>query len=112
VLVEHDFLRCGDVTDPTTLVILGASGDLTKRLLLPGIASLIAGGEQSDLDLLDGLRLIGSARTEGNREDWQQAVREALEKGSASGPVAEQIVENADWVTADSTSADDWQGIG
>jgi glucose-6-phosphate 1-dehydrogenase len=110
-LPSRPFLGCSSVSDPTTLVILGASGDLTKRLLLPGIASLIAGGEQGDLDLLDGLTLIGSARTEGTRDEWQKIVRDAFEAGSASGPIADSIAEQTDWVTADSTSLDDWKGI-
>lgn len=99
------------MTEPTTLVILGASGDLTTRLLLPGLASLIAGGEQGDLDLLDGLKVIGSGRSESSRKEWQDALREAFDQASASGPVAERIIDKADWYTTDSTSLDGWKGI-
>ena len=77
----------------TTLLILGATGDLTKRLLLPGIGSLIAGGDQGDLDLLDGLTLVGSARSGMSEDDWRGLVRTAFEGVEASGDLADAIVE-------------------
>ncbi|MGE5763612.1 MAG: hypothetical protein ACM3ZF_06995, partial [Mycobacterium leprae] len=39
-----------------TLLILGATGDLTARLLLPGLAGLLATGDVQDLSL------VGSGR--------------------------------------------------
>lgn len=42
-----------------TLLILGARGDLTARLLLPGLGVLVAASS------LDGLYLIGSDRRNG-----------------------------------------------
>ena len=50
-----------------TLVILGASGDLTGRLLLPGVARLIASGRAPGLSLVgagsdDGCRAGGAGR--------------------------------------------------
>ena len=35
-----------------TLLILGATGDLTARLLLPGLGGLLAGGGGQDLSLV------------------------------------------------------------
>lgn len=99
------------MTNPTTLLILGASGDLTKRLLLPGIASLVAGGDESDLELLGGLTLLGSARTEGQRSEWQEEVREAFQQASVSHSLADAMVQRADWVSADSTSVDDMRQV-
>ncbi len=94
-----------------TLLILGATGDLTKRLLLPGIGSLIAGGEQGDLDLLDGLTLVGSARSEMDEDDWRGLVRSAFEDVDASGDLAEAIVGNAVYVQADPSRPDDWPAL-
>ena len=45
-----------------TLVVLGASGDLTARLLLPGLGGLVAAGAGGDL------ALIGSDRVEWDDE--------------------------------------------
>jgi len=94
-----------------TLLILGATGDLTKRLLLPGIGSLIAGGEQGDLDLLDGLTLVGSARSEMSDDDWRGLVRTAFEDVDASGDLAEAIVGDAAYVQADPARPDAWPAL-
>lgn len=49
-----------------TLVILGASGDLTGRLLLPGVARLIASGRAP------GLQLVGAGSDDWSPEQWQE----------------------------------------
>src|SRR4051794_16919815 len=93
------------------MIILGATGDLTKRLLLPGIGSLIAGGEQADLDLLDGLTLIGSARSDSDDEAWREVVRSGFEGEEAAGALADGIVERARYVKADPTTAEAWTSL-
>lgn len=55
------------------LLIFGATGDLTSRLLVPGLASLAAAG-----DLPDGFRLIGSASSSWSTEKFRSHVRRAL----------------------------------
>jgi glucose-6-phosphate 1-dehydrogenase len=65
----------GKVTSQTavkTLLILGASGDLTGRLLLPGLARLVATGRA------DGLRLVGAGSDPWPQEQWQDRVRTAF----------------------------------
>lgn len=47
-----------------TLLILGASGDLTGRLLLPGLARLVARGHAS------GLTLVGAGSDDWTSEQW------------------------------------------
>lgn len=49
-----------------TLVILGASGDLTGRLLLPGVARLIASGRAP------GLSLVGAGSDDWSPGQWQE----------------------------------------
>jgi len=49
-----------------TLVILGASGDLTGRLLLPGVAGLIASGRAP------GITLVGAGSDDWSAEQWQE----------------------------------------
>ncbi len=95
----------------TTLLILGAQGDLTKRLLLPGLGSLIAGGEKSDLDLLDGLAVLGAGRTDMARSDFQKLVRDGLTAGGANGDLVEGIAGRSDFIAGDVTSADDWKNL-
>lgn len=62
------------MAEPTTLLILGASGDLTRRLLLPGLGSLLAvEGDRR-------VRVVGADRSEMGEDDWRARVREALEE--------------------------------
>lgn len=92
------------------MLILGASGDLAKRLLLPGIGSLIAGGDADDLHLLDGLRVIGSGRSD-RADEWHDIVAEAFEQVGAKGDAAGAILDATRYVRADPTSADDWSSL-
>jgi glucose-6-phosphate 1-dehydrogenase len=89
------------------MLILGASGDLTKRLLLPGIGSLVVGGDGADLELLDGLRIIGSGRSDKSAE-WQDTVAAAFEQVGAEGEVVDAILDATRYVQADPTEPDDW----
>src|SRR5512144_1813144 len=52
-----------------TLLILGATGDLTARLLLPGLAGLLATGDVQDLSL------VGSGRDDWDDDRWRERVR-------------------------------------
>lgn len=56
-----------------TLAILGASGDLTHRLLLPGLGTLLAA--RPDIDIT----LVGAAAEAKTDEEWATLVREALD---------------------------------
>ena len=60
------------MTTATTLLILGASGDLTRRLLLPGLGTLLC--EEPDRRV----RGVGADRNELSQEDWDHRVRDAL----------------------------------
>lgn len=59
-------------TDPVTLLVLGAGGDLTSRLLLPGLGSLLAIEPQRRVTV------VGADREELSEADWQDKVRTAL----------------------------------
>jgi len=62
------------------MVILGASGDLTSRLLMPALAQL------AEADLLQsGFTIVRSANTEWSTDDFRQHIAAALKKHS---PVA------------------------
>ena len=64
------------VAPPAAVVVMGASGDLTARKLIPAIAQLHAGGF-----LPNGFTLIGTARTEMTDADFQAKVLAAAPDG-------------------------------
>lgn len=59
-------------TTVKTLLILGASGDLTGRLLLPGLARLVAKGRAA------GLRLVGAGSDPWTPEQWRERVHSSF----------------------------------
>jgi glucose-6-phosphate 1-dehydrogenase len=86
-----------------TLVILGAGGDLTSRLLLPGLASLLAStrGEH--------IRLIGVDHGEMTDARWQSIVGSAF---SAFGSdLGRHVARDSFYMRADATSADDLAAV-
>jgi len=63
------------VSDNTTIVIFGASGDLTSRKLVPALLHLYCKGR-----LPEGLRVVGTARRPWSDEDFRGVLRERAEK--------------------------------
>ncbi|CAL9341477.1 hypothetical protein [Streptomyces sp. DH-12] len=90
---------------PQTLLVLGARGDLTKRLLLPGLGSLVAASG------LTGPHLVGSDRGEGSDEEWRALVARAFSEGDASGAAVDAVVRDTRYVAADAAGADDLRGL-
>jgi len=60
--------------DPCAMVIFGAGGDLTKRLVVPALYNLMHGGE-----LPENFVLIGADLAEGTAESWADHLHEMLE---------------------------------
>jgi len=60
---------------PCTLVIFGAHGDLTKRLLTPALYNLIGAGL-----LDDGFQVIGVDRVEGSDESWRAELGQTMQE--------------------------------
>jgi len=69
-------------SEPCTIVIFGASGDLTYRKLIPALYHLCAGKQ-----LPTPYRIIGFARREKSNEAGRAELKEALEKFSRSKKV-------------------------
>ncbi len=84
-----------------SLVILGAAGDLTRRLLLPGVGQLVAS------DRGEVLEVIGADQEDWTDEVWRERVRAAFAAGGASGERVDEVVRRARWVRADATSSAD-----
>lgn len=91
-----------------TLVILGAGGDLTRRLLLPGLATCLAAGAPDR-----GLTVVGVGQ--GDHPAFPGMVREAfaevLDAGRMDGPAVRRTLDSARWATADASSPEDLAGL-
>jgi len=85
----------------TTLLIFGASGDLTARLLLPGLGSLVAAGG------LDDLSLVGSGMDAWDDDRWRRRVAESFGSVEATGERETAVARAARYLPADVTRADD-----
>ena len=72
----------------STLLLFGATGDLARRMLLPSLYGL-----DSDGLLPDGLRIIGTARTELDDDAFRGRAREALEQHLPAGFIQAEVVE-------------------
>ncbi len=70
-------LRSARSPAPCALLIFGASGDLTRRKLIPALYALAAEGS-----LPPGTTIIGAARTRMDDSDFRQAMRTAVEEHS------------------------------
>jgi glucose-6-phosphate 1-dehydrogenase len=68
-------LRQGRIPLPCVVVIFGATGDLTKRKLMPALYALAADGL-----LPPGFSIVGAGRTEQSTDEFRRAMREAVEK--------------------------------
>jgi glucose-6-phosphate 1-dehydrogenase len=95
------------MSDVGTLIIFGASGDLTTRLLLPGLGSLLGSSESKDTALAADLVVLGSGRSEKSREQWQKTLGDALNEGGAPKASAAALVRRADYVQGDPTKPAD-----
>ena len=83
------------MTKSVSILILGAGGDLTKRLLLPGLASLLS---VHDYDV----QVLGAAREDRTDEQWRQLIRDSF--GQVTDPKdADRYLESARYITADVT---------
>jgi glucose-6-phosphate 1-dehydrogenase len=81
-------------------VILGASGDLTARLLLPGLGQLIA--KRADLDI----ELIGVGSVPMTNAQWRKRVTESFRAGGADLAAAKPVIAASSYREVDATDAD------
>src|SRR5215475_15025250 len=71
---------------PQVVVLMGATGDLSRRKLLPGLFQLSRTG------FIPGCRIVGVSRDDLDRDGFRTIVREALHQFSTRG------VSETDWV--------------
>lgn len=92
-----------EVTDDTTIVIFGATGDLATRLLLPALAQLLE--REPDRRV----HLVGTGRKELSDEDWRARVRGAL--GEEHSDAVAALVDGTAYVAADPTDPADLEQL-
>ncbi|WP_256842602.1 glucose-6-phosphate dehydrogenase [Ornithinimicrobium cryptoxanthini] len=90
-----DAAVAGSSDDTTTLLILGASGDLTSRLLLPGLGSLLA------VETDRRVRVVGADRADMSQEEWADTVRTAFASVQAPADVVDAACADTVYVKAD-----------
>ncbi|WP_372571437.1 glucose-6-phosphate dehydrogenase [Ruegeria jejuensis] len=96
--------------DPFDLVLFGATGDLAKRKILPGLFHRFEVGQMPPE-----ARIIGSARTEMDAEAFRQATKDAIEQFTPDSPTRAKtlaaFLERLDYVTVDVSSDQGWQAL-
>lgn len=83
----------------TTLLILGASGDLTRRLLLPGIGSLLEREPHRPV------RIVGADRAELTTTEFADRVAESLGEGGCATEVVSRLQEQCAYHPIDVTDS-------
>ncbi len=91
---------------PRTLLVLGASGDLATRLLLPAVGQLMSSAEGPEK-----LTLIGAGSEKWDDDLWRERVRGAFATGQATGGRIEAMVADTHYRPADVTQTGDLQEL-
>jgi glucose-6-phosphate 1-dehydrogenase len=85
-----------------SLLVLGADGDLTRRLLLPGLAALLA----SDWEPRRGLLVLGAGLGELDDRSWQRRVTDAFAEAGRGRRVTD-TARRSRYRTCDVTSVEE-----
>ena len=96
--------------DPCTFVIFGASGDLTRRLLIPSLYNLAEEGL-----LPDRFAVIGFARAESTPEEFRARFKEAVAEVEGEPPEQapfERVMQHFEYLQADFDDESGWQRLG
>src|SRR5438876_9582554 len=98
------------VVEPCSIIIFGASGDLTARKLIPAFYHLY----KEKLMPAD-FRIIGFARREKTDASWREELRRALDQFSRTKPVDDQVwqqfAQRLFYCPGDLTNADAYQRL-
>ena len=91
------------MTADTTLIILGASGDLTSRLLLPALGQLLAREPERRV------KLHGAGMDDWSEQKWRDTVRASF--GTTDADAAFACISDTTYTHADITRTDELQAI-
>jgi len=104
-------LRLERVPAPCAMVIFGASGDLTRRKLMPALYNLAIEGL-----LPSGFSVVGYARRDMSNETFRAQMRDAVDKYSRRRPVDPNVWETFEqgisYVDGNFEDAGDYQKLG
>ncbi|MGO4105989.1 glucose-6-phosphate dehydrogenase [Leifsonia sp. YAF41] len=81
----------------STLLILGASGDLSARLLLPALGQVLTRNPERRL------HVIGAASDALSTAEWRQLLRKSFASAEASGAAVDAVVATSTYHQADVT---------
>src|SRR4051795_2387888 len=90
----------------STLVVLGASGDLANRLLMPALGKLLD-AEPHRL----GLVLLGAGAEALDDPSWKDLVKASLRSAQVSGETMDALLSATSYQQADVTKAEDLQRL-
>jgi glucose-6-phosphate 1-dehydrogenase len=103
-------IRLERTAEPCVIVIFGASGDLTKRKLVPALYRLV----QERL-LPAEFAIVGLARTEMTSEDFRARMKEAVAEFSEAKSVDEEVwnsfAQGIHYLTADINNPEDYRKL-
>jgi glucose-6-phosphate 1-dehydrogenase len=85
-----------------SLLVLGASGDLAGRLLLPALGQLMSSDSGPDT-----LHVVGAGIEQWDDATWRDRVRESFAMVSAKGPRVDEMLATTTYLQADVTKPDD-----
>lgn len=85
----------------STLLILGASGDLSSRLLLPALGQLITQHPERSL------RLVGAGREKLTDADWQATLKASFKTSDASGSAVKKLLSSTSYHSVDVTKPEE-----
>ncbi|SRR5579875_375983 len=77
---------------PCAMVIFGASGDLTKRLIVPALYNLVTAKR-----LPEGFRLVGISRSTSTTEEWRESLYGMMKEFVIRGGCAFDHLDEAAW---------------
>lgn len=87
-----------------SVVILGAGGDLTERLLLPGLASLLLRHRYD-------VQVIGASTGESTDHAWRRLIADSFARAEEGGDTPPDLLESATYMRADATDVEDLRRV-
>jgi glucose-6-phosphate 1-dehydrogenase len=95
------------VTHPIgTFLLLGASGDLAGRLLLPALGQLLDAEPERQ-----SVVLLGAGSEDWDADTWRGRVRSSFESGKVSAATIDAVLSATRYVTADVTNPEDLRSL-
>src|SRR6185437_10838693 len=88
-----------------TLIIFGASGDLTSRLLLPALGQVLT------KDPGRRVTLIGAGSEDWTAAHWKHVVRTSFATSKAEGPAVDALLASTEYVSLDVTVPADLKAL-